>query len=82
MDCPMPIVRGRSTLGSPSTEGAGRQPLQYVGFGGLTRRHDGGVGEPLGIMEGALADAEVVDRDEDPPSLRVPVGLRAVRRPR
>ena len=56
-------------------QGARRQLLQHLGLGGLTRRHDRGVGEPLRIVQGAVADAEMVDRDEDPAALGVPGGL-------
>ena len=58
-------------------QGARRQLLPHLGFGGLRRRHDRDEGESIGVVERTVAHAEVVDGNEDPATGRMPGGLRA-----
>ena len=77
IDWPMPTVTGFVHGAEPVQQGARRQLLPHFGLGGLRRRHDRGEGQPIGVVEGTVAHAEVVDGDEDPAAVGMPGGLRA-----
>ncbi len=65
-------LQRRADLRIARLERPGGEPREDLGFGSLGCGGDRTIGQPRTSVQAALADAEVIDRDEDPAARGMP----------